>query len=378
MIKVIVGGDYFVSNNSVNTEIFDKSVIDLFQSADFKIVNLECPITDLDKESRILKSGPHLKSSDKVTAVNLKKIGVNVVTLANNHIKDYGEKGVMDTLSFCKQNNLNTVGAGENIEDASKILYLKKDDLKIAVINISENEWSSADANSAGAYPLDIIDNSKLIDKAKKNANKVIVIIHGGIEHYNLPTPRMVKQYRFYADCGASIIIGHHTHCIGGNEVYKGVPIIYSLGNFVFTKKSNEKGWYIGLLLKMEITKSAIKWNLHPTNQNKITGTVELLKNEKKEFILNNVIELSSKISNKVVLENEWKKFLSNKKREYLSSYVFTNAIPSKYIRALLSRLGVYNLVMTKRHLAFLINLIRCESHQEASIDILLNEISKK
>ena len=64
--------------------------------------------------------------------------------------------------------------------------------------------------------------------------------------------------------------------------------------------------------------------------------------------------------------------------REYLSSYVFTNAIPSKYIRALLSRLGVYNLVMTKRHLAFLINLIRCESHKEASIGILTSELSEK
>jgi poly-gamma-glutamate capsule biosynthesis protein CapA/YwtB (metallophosphatase superfamily) len=76
---------------------------------------------------------------------------------------------------------------------------------------------------------MDIIDNANQIKEAKATHDKVIVIVHGGHEYYNLPSPRMQKQYRFYADQGADFVVGHHTHCISGYEVYNGVPIYYSL-----------------------------------------------------------------------------------------------------------------------------------------------------
>ena len=68
---------------------------------------------------------------------------------------------------------------------------------------------------------MDIIDNAKEIKNAKEKADYVFVIVHGGHEHYSLPSPKMQKQYRFYVEQGADIVIGHHTHCINGNEVYK-------------------------------------------------------------------------------------------------------------------------------------------------------------
>ena len=108
--------------------------------------------------------------------------------------------------------------------------------MNIFIFNFCENEWSIAESDNPGANPMDIIDNANQIKYARELADYVIVIVHGGHEYYNLPSPRMQKQYRFYADQGADIVVGHHTHCISGNEVYKGVPIYYSLGNFIFTK----------------------------------------------------------------------------------------------------------------------------------------------
>ena len=125
------------------------------------------------------------------------------------------------------------------------------DFITIAIINFCENEWSIAEEDSAGANPMDFIDNANQIREAKAVHDKVIV--HGGHEYYNLPSPRMQKQFRFYADQGADIVIGHHTHCISGNEVYNGVPIYYSLGNFLFTKNNTNEDWYTGLLLQVDI-----------------------------------------------------------------------------------------------------------------------------
>ena len=98
--------------------------------------------------------------------------------------------------------------------------------MKIAILNFCENEWSIAEDDSPGANPMDIIDNTNHIREAKASHDKVIVIVHGGHEYYNLPSPRMQKQYRFYADQDADIVVGHNTHCISGSEMYKGVELL--------------------------------------------------------------------------------------------------------------------------------------------------------
>jgi poly-gamma-glutamate capsule biosynthesis protein CapA/YwtB (metallophosphatase superfamily) len=170
-------------------------------------------------------------SSDTIMPY-LHQLKIDAVTMANNHILDYGYKGVKDTFKELVDHKIKYIGAGNDLTEARKPLSLHKDGMKIAILNFCENEWSIAEDDSPGANPMDIIDNTNQIREAKASHDKVIVIVHGGHEYYNLPSPRMQKQYRFYADQGADIVVGHHTHCISGNEVYKGVPIYYSLGNF--------------------------------------------------------------------------------------------------------------------------------------------------
>ena len=259
----------------------------------------------------ILKAGPHLRSSAETMLPYLKQLKVDMVTLANNHIMDYGARGLSDTCLTLQENQIGYVGAGDNLQDAAKPFTIEKDGMKIAILNFSENEWSIAEEDKPGANPLDIIDNVKQISAAKARHDRVICIIHGGHEYCHLPSPRMVKQYRFYVDNGADAIIGHHTHCIGGYEIYKDVPIIYSLGNFLFTLPSKKDAWYTGLMVQLKIERiKPISMELFPIQQDNKTFQVFLLHGEKRKLIMEKINDLSATIKNDNLLQNKWLEFV--------------------------------------------------------------------
>ena len=131
---------------------------------------------------------------------------------------------------------------------------------------------------------MNIIANTRSIKEAKKLADVVILIIHGGHEYYHYPSPRMVEQYRlYYAEQGASIIVGHHSHYISGYEIFEGVPIFYGLGNFLFDSNNEMKGWYEGILLNIQINpQNEITWNYIPFKQCNGNFKVELQEGNEK------------------------------------------------------------------------------------------------
>src|SRR5690554_4345035 len=189
-MKILIAGDLFVSDQFNNDNIIDKSVQDLFSKADYRIVNLEAPITDESSENKIIKTGPYLRMSEKTSISILNQLNIDAVTLANNHILDYGTHGLLDTFDTLEREKISFVGAGNNLVDSSKHLTIDKDGIKIAIINFRENEWSIAKEELPGANLMNLIDNSIQIREAKASHDKVIVIVHGGHEYYNLPSPR--------------------------------------------------------------------------------------------------------------------------------------------------------------------------------------------
>src|SRR5690554_6283161 len=301
-MRILIAGDLFVSDQYYKNNIIDKSIQDLFSSADYRIINLEAPITNDRSKNKIIKTGPHLRMSEQSAISVLKQLNIDGVTLANNHILDYGTKGLLDTFDTLKSDEVAYVGAGTNLKDAAKYITLNKEGLKIAVINFCENEWSIAEEDSPGANPMDIIDNANQIKEAKATHDKVIVIVHGGHEYYNLPSPRMQKQYRFYADQGADIVVGHHTHCISGNEVYNGVPIYYSLGNFLFTKNKITDEWYTGLVLEIQISKDKFNHMIYPVKQQKGSCQLSIISGEDKDAVLEKINRFNKIIINEVKL----------------------------------------------------------------------------
>lgn len=372
-MKILVTGDLVINrpydvNNNIGNSLFE-----LFKQSNINILNLEAPVTS--NMSKILKTGPNIKADRESTLDILKKLKVDIVTLANNHVLDYGEQGVIDTIKFCRENEFQTIGAGENLEEASKTLYIDSAEGKIAIINFAENEWSSATVVTAGANPMDIIDNAKQIKDAKNQSDFVFVIVHGGHEYYNLPSPRMQKQYRFYAEQGADIVIGHHTHCISGNETYLGVPIFYSLGNFLFTSSSSLRDWYVGMVLEINVNKGKLYTKLHPVQQQNETFKLDLLYGTEKSAILDRVKVYSNIIEDKVRLKHNWDDFVESKYNSYLNNFSPLSFISNRYLRAAFRKLKMR--MINKKGMALTLNLIRCEAHSDVSKEVINKYLSK-
>ena len=374
-MKILITGDLFVSDQFYNDNIIDKSVQDLFSKADYRIVNLEAPITDESSENKIIKTGPYLRMSEKTSISILNQLNIDAVTLANNHILDYGTHGLLDTFDTLEREKISFVGAGNNLVDSSKHLTIDKDGIKIAIINFCENEWSIAKEELPGANLMNLIDNSIQIREAKASHDKVIVIVHGGHEYYNLPSPRMQKQYRFYADQGADFVVGHHTHCISGYEVYNGVPIYYSLGNFLFTKKNSNDEWYTGLILEIDITKDGINCQFHPVRQDKGSFRLSLLKGDEKYKVVERLEGFNSIIAEEKTLTENWRKYIDTQSQMYLNYWSPISFVRNKYINAILRKL--LGNMLNKKGASLYLNLIRCESHRNLSNEILNKYIKK-
>ena len=147
-MNILITGDLYIADQFNEVELVDPAVQSLFRRSDLNIVNLEASVTK--SVSRILKTGPNMKADKETTAKVLKALEVDVTTLANNHILDYGAQGVMDTIAFCNERGIKTVGSGRNLAEAAKTLFLETKAGKIALVNFAENEWASATSDTAG------------------------------------------------------------------------------------------------------------------------------------------------------------------------------------------------------------------------------------
>jgi poly-gamma-glutamate synthesis protein (capsule biosynthesis protein) len=371
-----IGGDFYISPSYVSENLFSDELVNFFMKSDLNIVNLECPVI-IEGGTKISKTGPHLGTTEEVFN-QLHRINIHAVTLANNHILDYGEMGLEATFEACKRNSMLFVGAGKELSDASKPLVIESNGIRVGIVNFCENEWSVATENSAGANPLDLIDNLKQIKITREIADFALVIIHGGHEFYNLPSPRMLKTYRFFAENGADAVIGHHTHCISGFEHHKNVPILYGLGNMLFTIPEESEEWYKGIILQLtlEIGKP-IDFELHPILQSKSNYKLNLLENSPKENVLTEIKAFSDIINNKAELERKWEQFVVSKKRD-INIFSPLNFIPGRYVKAVLHRLGFNKILMSKKGLAQILNQIRCEAHRDITFSLINNTILKK
>ncbi|MBE0664167.1 MAG: CapA family protein [Bacteroidales bacterium] len=370
-MRIIIGGDFCVTPEFLSNTFFNDDIIQLFNASDFNLLNLECPIVEHDKGKKILKTGPHLKTGEEIFQ-HLSSINIHAVTLANNHILDFGVEGLKNTIERCRNRNILYVGAGLSIHEIEQPLIIEREGTRIGVINFCENEWSTLSSLNCGANSMDIIDNVKQIKKLREIVDLIIVIIHGGHEYYHLPSTRMVKQYRFYAENGADIIVGHHSHCIGGYEVHQGKPIIFSLGNFLFTSDSNFDQWYTGLLLSLVLENNKlVHWELIPISQQRDSFSLHLLKGNQRQSILDTIENLKEIISDKESLAQEWEKYVLKNMDSYLQTFSPSNILGNRIINSLLRSLRLTRLFINPRQYKQILNRLRCESHYDLSKSII-------
>ncbi len=199
---------------------------------DLSLVNLEAPLSD--KGEGVVKSGAVFKG---VTAHvdGLKAAEFNAVTLANNHVFDFGQEAFDQTVETLDRAGIAHTGAGETLPRASAPLILEKQGIRIAVLNFSEGEDLTAagpQAPGVVGWELDLMEEE--IRELKGKVHAIVVIAHCGIEYVPFPPAYVGDAFRRMAHAGADLVVGHHPHVPQGMEVHNGVPIFYSLGNFVF------------------------------------------------------------------------------------------------------------------------------------------------
>lgn len=331
---------------------------------DYSIVNLECPIIR-GVEKPIVKSGPHMHA-DTHALEALKEMGVSCVTLANNHFRDYGEEGLRNTLSELSAYGIDHVGGGANLKEAAAVLYKKIGTETLAIINCCEHESSIATLNYGGSNPLNPIQQYYAIQEAKQKADYVLVIVHGGVEHYQLPTPRMQETYRFFIDAGADVVVNHHQHCYSGYEIYQGKPIFYGLGNLCFDRSKRNSIWNEGYVLDLILSSQATNYTLVPYHQCDAVPKIVLLNEDEKQVFDKHIEELNAIIANPVMLTAQQEELNRNTRMKYRA---YIEPYKTKLMRFLF-RKHLLPSFMLRKYILFE-NLIQCESHRERLLDAL-------
>lgn len=371
-MKVLIAGDYSplyrVAHKIETGDTIDmfSSIIDVVAAADYSIVNFESVVLDR-KAAPIDKCGPHLKCSPKALPI-LKEAGFQCMTLANNHFRDYADEGVLTSIQCFKENGFDYVGGGENIDAAEAILYKIINNETLAVINVCENEFSMASKTRAGSAPLDAVKVYRRIVEARKLANYVLVIVHGGHEHYQLPSPRMKELYRFFIEVGADAVVNHHQHCYSGYEFYQGNPIVYGLGNFLFDHPKKRKSiWNEGYMALLDFTPSEIKLTTIPYVQCDDESRVKLMKEEERKHFEKNITALNDMIADDENLQHELDKFIISRRSSIMS--VFTR-YTNRYLRGAVSRHWIPYL-LPKSKVLDMIDYISCESQRDVTLGYL-------
>lgn len=290
------------------SKVILKEVQPYIESVDFVVPNLECPLADRKKHKPIKKSGPnHIYDQENITF--LKAMNTYAVTIANNHIGDYGEGAIKDTFDLLRDNDIFYAGAGENIGEAYKALHIEKEGICVSVISVCENEFGIAtetEYGSAGYNPRRLL---KQIKTEKSVSDYVIVVFHGGNEFNPLPSPDTVDRYRLVCDMGADAVVGGHTHCPQGYEIYNGKPIVYSMGNFLFqssSQKDENDSWYYGYMSILEIH-NGISLKIVPYKFNDKADNIKIFEGNDKRKMLEYIDNLCKIIQNSEELDKYFK-----------------------------------------------------------------------
>ncbi|MBM7650229.1 poly-gamma-glutamate synthesis protein (capsule biosynthesis protein) [Bacillus ectoiniformans] len=219
-----------------------KGTAKVFQSTDIAALNLETSVSTRGKPANkqfTFRSRPE-------TLRGVKNAGIDVVSLANNHTLDYGVDALYDTMKHLDDYKIGHTGAGKNEKDAFSARYIDVKGKKVAIIGISrvlpEVSWFATGSKPGIANAYHNEPMMTHVKKAVKNSDYTIVMIHWNRERQDYPEPYARQMAKMFIDAGVDGVIGSHSHCLQGIEYYKGAPIYYSLGNFIFTKSGDPRG----------------------------------------------------------------------------------------------------------------------------------------
>ena len=280
-----------VQNGGDITYGIDSELIREMQSADVMMLNNEFPYSDrgepLEEKQFTFRAKPS-------TVFYLDELGVDLVSLANNHAYDYGETAFLDTMATLQDAGIIYVGAGHDLREARRPVCYIMNNIKIAIISATQIErldnpdTKGATDTSAGVFRCWNGDNLlETVREAAEDNDYVIVYLHWGTENETTIDWAQEKQAAEVAEAGADLIIGDHPHCLQQISIVKGVPVVYSLGNFWFNSKTLDTG-----LVKVTLGEDGMK-NLQFIPCRQSGSRTSLLQGEEKKRLIDYMQEIS-------------------------------------------------------------------------------------
>jgi len=237
---------------------------DILKSSDFNFANLESPIISGPE----INTGQMIFRADPGIEKNLKNNNFQILSLANNHIPNFGDAGIENTMKLLNEQKINYCGAGENEKTAYAPSYLEINQIKFAFLCFNDSDVVPinyrANATNYGTAFMDIKKLQESIKIASKNSDFIIVSMHSGTEYINDPNKRQIEFAHGAIDAGADLVLGHHPHVVQTIEKYKNKYIFYSLGNFIFDQMWSQETRE-GLIIKLIFEKyKNIKFSIIP------------------------------------------------------------------------------------------------------------------
>ena len=244
-IKIAFVGDFFPGGVLVyQDKICDEKVAEVLMAADLRVATLECALGSgetngysFDEEKMGRPDWRNIIWAPDECIKRLKELHIDVVTIANNHIFDLGEKGLQNTIRLLDENGIKHCGAGITADDAAKPAVVRLGEKTIAFIGYMPFWWEAPHPSTklkAGINMLYIDKVEEDIKECKKLYDYVFVLPHWGIEHTHWPTDREKKFADRMLKAGADGVIASHPHMVQPLIRRKGKPVCYSLGNFIF------------------------------------------------------------------------------------------------------------------------------------------------
>lgn len=284
--------------------ILSEDIVSLFNSDELTVVNSEFTVSS---RGTPLSNKLYTFRSSKNRLLIYREMGVDLVTLANNHVYDYGLDAFYDMIDAFNEYNIPYIGAGKNIEEAKKIYYFIINGYKIAFVNATRAEKNimtkEADEDSGGVLRCyDTTIFKEVIKKAKDTSDYVIALVHYGKEYSHALEDVQIESSHEYIELGADVIIGTHAHVLQGIEFYNNKPIIYNLGNFIFNNENIDTG-----IFQIKLDKEGnMKYYFIPAYQS--GEYTYLLDNEESKKLISNINKWSINVTidlNMEIREND-------------------------------------------------------------------------
>jgi poly-gamma-glutamate synthesis protein (capsule biosynthesis protein) len=273
---------------------------------DLRITNLECPLT-LRKDA-VWKSGTELRGAPEHVR-GLTVVPFDVVTLGNNHVFDYGPEAFDETVRLLDNNGIQWVGAGMTAEKAHQPLVIEINGIRLGIVNFSEGEDLTAAIEGPGVFGWDVDRAADIVAALKTKTHIVLVICHCGVEYTAFPPPYVAAAFQRMVDAGADLVIGHHPHVPQGIQIYKGAPICYSLGNFVFYQETELIYRKLGYMVEARFSRTGVS-GICVIPYEILSDKLALLTGRKRQWFLDALAKVSSPLADNRNIEAAWNGFL--------------------------------------------------------------------